>query len=145
MCYQINYMLPCEHVRTHIVYCADAPPASTASELPSSTAGPRSERRSKGPKSSSKSRGGGGGGAHERHGSSMLGFDLLPNNDSPATVQKPDAADAARCPFEEKNRCWNCCWCGKQGNDTGRCRCVMIIEGNHVECEHICCGNCTAA
>ncbi|KAL8403341.1 hypothetical protein RB594_008553 [Gaeumannomyces avenae] len=190
MCYQINYMLPCEHVRTHIVYCADAPPVPTASEWPSSPAGPRAEKRSKGPKGP-KSRGGGGGnsssssssGGHHHHhmddtrtgrasSSSYspaattaattqtrrpcrnLTQQSLPYPTPPSFAGSPTVAASSpllpkcpleRCPFEERNRCWNCCWCGKQCNDTGRCRCVMIIEGNQVECEHICCGNCTAA
>ncbi|ROV92873.1 hypothetical protein VSDG_06336 [Cytospora chrysosperma] len=50
-----------------------------------------------------------------------------------------------RCPFELRNRCWNCCWCGKGWNEQGRCSCVMIIEGNEVRCEHICCETCTPA
>lgn len=50
-----------------------------------------------------------------------------------------------RCPFEALNRCWNCCWCGKGWNEQGRCSCVMIIEGNQVRCEHICCETCTTA
>lgn len=27
---------------------------------------------------------------------------------------------------------------------TGRCGCVMLIEGNQVRCEHICCEQCEA-
>ncbi|KAM7203043.1 hypothetical protein V8F33_002391 [Rhypophila sp. PSN 637] len=49
------------------------------------------------------------------------------------------------CPFEQKQRCWNCCWCGKGWNVTGRCGCVMLIEGNQVRCEHICCDQCEPA
>ncbi|KAK3326213.1 hypothetical protein B0H66DRAFT_530227 [Apodospora peruviana] len=49
------------------------------------------------------------------------------------------------CPFEQKQRCWNCCWCGKGWNMTGRCGCVMLIEGNQVRCEHICCEQCEPA
>ncbi|KAL8377451.1 hypothetical protein RB595_008233 [Gaeumannomyces hyphopodioides] len=197
MCYQINYMLPCEHVRTHIVYCADAPPAPTASEWtasewPSSSAGPRAEKRSKGAKGL-KSRGGSSSSnsSHHHHvddsrtGRASSSYSptatattaaattttttatavarrpcrnltqqSLPYPTPPSFAASPTAAASSpllpkcpleRCPFEERNRCWNCCWCGKQCNDTGRCRCVMIIEGNQVECEHICCGNCTAA
>ncbi|KAK1981257.1 hypothetical protein LZ30DRAFT_793821 [Colletotrichum cereale] len=49
------------------------------------------------------------------------------------------------CPYETRNRCWNCCWCGKGWNDGGRCSCVMIIDGTEYRCEHICCNTCTAA
>ncbi|KAH6670906.1 hypothetical protein F5X68DRAFT_194406 [Plectosphaerella plurivora] len=51
----------------------------------------------------------------------------------------------ASCPYEARNRCWNCCWCGKGWNDGARCSCVMIIEGNEYRCEHMCCNTCTAA
>lgn len=49
------------------------------------------------------------------------------------------------CPYESRNRCWNCCWCGKAWNDGARCSCVMIIDGNEFPCEHMCCDTCTAA
>ncbi|KAK3995586.1 hypothetical protein QBC44DRAFT_319857, partial [Cladorrhinum sp. PSN332] len=49
------------------------------------------------------------------------------------------------CPFEQNKRLWNCCWCGKAYNMTGRCSCVMLIDNNKVRCEHICCHQCTTA
>ncbi|KAB5550876.1 hypothetical protein GE09DRAFT_1123995 [Coniochaeta sp. 2T2.1] len=61
---------------------------------------------------------------------------------SPLSPRCPLAAD---CPFAQKNRCWNCCWCGKAWNETGRCSCVMLIDGNQVQCEHICCPQCEPA
>ncbi|KAI1437401.1 hypothetical protein GGR50DRAFT_644824 [Xylaria sp. CBS 124048] len=30
----------------------------------------------------------------------------------------------ARCPFEARGGFWNCCWCGKEWNETGQCRSV---------------------
>jgi hypothetical protein len=49
------------------------------------------------------------------------------------------------CPFEAKNRCWECCWCGKGWNETARCGCVMIVDGSRVTCEHLCCSGCRPA
>ncbi|OTA76862.1 hypothetical protein M434DRAFT_383269 [Hypoxylon sp. CO27-5] len=49
------------------------------------------------------------------------------------------------CPFEERGGYWNCCWCGKEWNDQGRCSCVMIIDRQEYRCGHICCETCEAA
>ena len=49
------------------------------------------------------------------------------------------------CPYEKMGRHWNCCWCGKAGNDVGRCSCVMIVGGGEYRCEHICCVTCEPA
>lgn len=51
----------------------------------------------------------------------------------------------ATCPFEQRGGNWNCCWCGKEWNDRGRCRCIMIIDRQEYRCEHICCDTCEAA
>lgn len=50
-----------------------------------------------------------------------------------------------QCPFELRGGYWNCCWCGKEWNDQGRCSCIMLIDRQEYRCEHICCETCEAA
>ncbi|KAK8063085.1 hypothetical protein PG997_015182 [Apiospora hydei] len=59
--------------------------------------------------------------------------------------QQPVKCPLSPCPFEQRGGYWNCCWCGKEWNDQGRCRCVMIIDRQEYRCEHICCETCEAA
>jgi hypothetical protein len=175
MCHQITYKLPCEHIRADVVYCADAPapaPDSTPStrssgydfNAQSASSSKRGDHHHSGKKHSSKGK--------DRQLSSSK---FLPLSSSSANKRKAcrnltrqsiaypmppsfegDPSMAAlspllpkcplpRCPFEALNRCWNCCWCGKGWNEQGRCSCIMIIEGNQVRCEHICCETCTTA
>ncbi|KAI1262219.1 hypothetical protein F5Y18DRAFT_419115 [Xylariaceae sp. FL1019] len=49
------------------------------------------------------------------------------------------------CPFEQRGGLWNCCWCGKEWNDRGRCSCIMIVGRQEYKCDHICCETCEAA
>ena len=148
MCLQITYTLTCEHVQSEIKFCADAVPASSASGSSSSA------KRDKKKKGSS---------SHHRHqgapSTHMIPCANLQQMSQPYPTPPSFAGDPATaaasllmpkcplpdCPFESKNRRWNCCWCGKAWNEYGRCSCTMIIEGNYVQCEHICCPACEAA
>ncbi|CAN8095109.1 unnamed protein product [Discula destructiva] len=167
MCHQITYKLPCEHIRADIVYCADA------LMLDNNTQSSRSDSHGHGSSSKKKHHHHHHRGAGESS-SSSKGKDKT-RTKSPSSKRKPcrnltmqsiaypmppsfegNPSTAAmspllpkcplpRCPFEALNRCWNCCWCGKGWNVQGRCSCIMIIEGNQVRCEHICCETCTTA
>ncbi|KAH8841589.1 hypothetical protein MCOR27_000585 [Pyricularia oryzae] len=164
MCHQINYTLPCEHVRTHTVYCPDATKSKSSSSSSSSNSNSNKNSSSKSSsKSASKSSHGKSGGKSSASSASSssskkpcknLTQQSLPYPTPPSFAGSPMTAASSplvpkcpleSCPFEAKNRCWNCCWCGKEWNEAGRCSCIMIIEGNHVQCEHICCHNCEAA
>jgi hypothetical protein len=118
MCSQTTYTLPCEHVRTIVTYCPAAQPIKKA---------PHTRKPC----------------ANTSHTSvpypppSGFGYDQF----SSSLPKCP----LASCPFEQRNRCWNCCWCGKSWNVGGRCSCVMIIDGNEYSCDHICCSTCEAA
>lgn len=145
MCHQTMYTLPCEHVKTVTVYCVNAPQASSSSSSSSkSAAGGGGNSSSSSSKASSK----------QRKPCKKVTRQSIPYPTPPSFAGDPAVAASspllpkcplANCPFEEKNRCWNCCWCGKGWNERGRCSCIMIIEGNQVQCEHICCPNCQAA
>lgn len=175
MCHQITYTLPCEHTRTDIVYCADAPAESSKS----SSSGGSSSKSSKKDSSSSKkhhshSSSSKGKDKEKKHGSSSkssssssshssssrrkpcrnltaqsIAYPMPPSFEgSPATAASSPLLPKCplpNCPFEQRNRCWNCCWCGKSFNEYGRCSCIMIVDGNKVWCEHICCETCTPA
>ncbi|PSR76867.1 hypothetical protein BD289DRAFT_378421 [Coniella lustricola] len=171
MCHQITYALPCEHVRTDIVYCAAAgdtdyelKPASPFSSSRNGYSGGSSSRhkRDKGKKScrdSPRDKGKEGPRSHSRSLSrrkpcrnlttQAIAYPLPPSFEgNPSTAALSPLlpkCPLARCPFEALNRCWNCCWCGKAWNEQGRCSCIMIIEGSQVRCEHICCETCTPA
>ena len=169
MCHQTTYTLPCEHIRTHIVYCADAAiiQSSTKSSNKSSSKGSGSGsnsgtttsagNKSKATNSTSSKR------SPSSHGSNTppkrqpcrnLTTQSTPYPVPPSFQGDPSMAasspllpkcELSPCPFEEKNRLWNCCWCGKEWNEQGRCSCIMIIDGSQVRCEHICCPTCEAA
>ncbi|KAJ0116056.1 hypothetical protein J7T55_005001 [Diaporthe amygdali] len=168
MCHQITYTLPCEHTRTDIVYCADAPAESSKSSSSSGGSSSKSSKKDSGKKhhsSSSSSKGK----DKEKKGSSSkssssssskrkpcrnltaqsIAYPMPPSFEgSPATAASSPLLPKCplpNCPFEQRNRCWNCCWCGKRFNEYGRCSCIMIIDGNKVWCEHICCETCTPA
>lgn len=158
MCLQISYTLTCEHVKTQMIFCADAIPAASSS----SSSSKKDHKSHKKDSSSSKKK---------KHGSSssssssshrqpkMIPCDNLTQQSLPYPTPPSFACDPQTaatsllapkcplpdCPFEAKDRCWNCCWCGKGWNEHGRCSCIMIIEGNRVQCEHICCAECEAA
>lgn len=162
MCHQITYMLPCEHTRTDIVYCADAPMVESSSSSKSSSGKSSSssskksshhssskksssskDKDSKRPKSPPKRK-------PCRNLTTQAGAYPLPpsfEGDPSYAASSPllPKCPLSRCPFEALNRCWNCCWCGKGWNEQGRCSCIMIIEGAQVRCEHICCETCTPA
>ena len=163
MCHQVTYTLTCEHVKTQTIYCADATPMSSGSGISSS-----SKHRSKSGTGSSKQKISSS--SHHSKSSSSTGSSSSKMQKRPCknlTVQalpyptppsyasdpasfwssplSPRCPLTADCPFEAKNRCWNCCWCGKAWNETGRCSCVMLIDGNEVQCEHICCPQCQPA
>ncbi|KAH6655186.1 hypothetical protein BKA67DRAFT_534121 [Truncatella angustata] len=67
------------------------------------------------------------------------------NHPPPPEFGKEAKCPVESCPFEKKDGYWNCCWCGKEWNDTGRCCCVMIIDRQQYRCEHLCCDTCEAA
>ncbi|KAL1860267.1 hypothetical protein Daus18300_009321 [Diaporthe australafricana] len=170
MCHQITYTLPCEHTRTDIVYCADAPADPSKSSSSSGASSSKSSKKDSGKKhhSSSSSKGK----EKDKKGSSKSSSSSSSSSSSrrkpcrnltaqsiaypmpPSFEGSPSTAAGspllpkcplANCPFEQRNRCWNCCWCGKRFNEYGRCSCIMIIDGNKVWCEHICCETCTPA
>ncbi|KAK3935871.1 hypothetical protein QBC46DRAFT_270864 [Diplogelasinospora grovesii] len=184
MCHQVTYTLACEHVRTQIIYCADATVESSAgtnassgssksssSAASKSSASSKSKQQHKASHSSKPSKS-----HHHNKAASVsppsskppssaatplhkrpcanLSVQSLPYPTPPSFAANPASFSSSPlsprcplrdCPFEQKNRCWNCCWCGKGWNETGRCSCVMLIEGNEVRCEHICCPQCEAA
>lgn len=165
MCHQITYRLPCEHIRADIVYCADAPAPEYGKKSSSSSlgggSGSSAKKDSSGGKKSRGSSKDEGKGAKKRSRSppkrkpcrnlttQAIAYPLPPSFEgSPSTAASSPLLPKCplpRCPFEALNRCWSCCWCGKGFNEQGRCSCIMIIEGNQVRCDHICCETCTAA
>lgn len=154
MCHQITYKLPCEHIRTDTVYCADAAHEAGGSSTKKKDSGKkhRDSTRDGGKvrsshSSSSKS-------ASKRKPCRNLTTQSIAYPMPPSFAGDPSSAASSpllpkcplpRCPFEARNRCWNCCWCGKGWNQQGRCSCIMLIEGSQVRCEHICCETCTTA
>lgn len=172
MCHQITYKLPCEHIRADVVYCADAPtldtnntpsPRSSGYESNGQGQGSSSSKHKKHSSSKGKDRTAtqprssqqpAGSSSKQRKPCRNLTMQSIAYPMPPSFEGDPSTAALSpllpkcplpRCPFEALNRCWNCCWCGKGWNETGRCSCVMIIEGNQVRCEHICCETCTTA
>ncbi|KUI61884.1 hypothetical protein VP1G_09047 [Cytospora mali] len=156
MCHQITYTLPCEHTRTDIVYCADAPLVEPSSKGSSSKPSKSSSKKDHGKKhrESSKDKDKRSNSPPKRRPcrnltSQSIAYPLPPSfQGNPSTAASSPLLPKCtlpRCPFEQRNRCWNCCWCGKGWNEQGRCSCIMIIEGNEVRCEHICCETCTPA
>ncbi|RYO79367.1 hypothetical protein DL766_006009 [Monosporascus sp. MC13-8B] len=115
MCTETAYTLRCEHVVTRTMYCSEAPAPSRSSSKPRRTC------------------------------------NRVIRNAVPWPPPPEFGAQAAmcplgeQCPFEARGGCWNCCWCGKEWNEQGRCSCVMIIDGQQYRCEHICCETCEAA
>ncbi|KAK3328042.1 hypothetical protein B0T19DRAFT_181488 [Cercophora scortea] len=203
MCLQINYTLPCEHIRREMIYCGDALVENSSGVSESGTVG-RSGSGSSASKSckpklhpspnkSKKTK------QHrisedtttitpqakERHMElAMLSSSSpwmppppppLPQGQQKCPQKRPCAklsiqsqpypmppsfasdpatisssllsprCPVADCPFEQKQRCWNCCACGKGWNTTGRCACIMLVEGDMVPCGHVCCPECQAA
>ncbi|TDZ35600.1 hypothetical protein C8035_v009736 [Colletotrichum spinosum] len=115
MCNTISYKLPCEHVQTSTSYCSKAPHPSKKDSTNRKTCNSVTQRS-------------------------------IPYPPPPGYDQRPlPKCPLASCPYEARNRCWNCCWCGKGWNAYGRCSCIMIIDGSQYHCEHICCNTCTAA
>ncbi|KAH8909184.1 hypothetical protein BR93DRAFT_536462 [Coniochaeta sp. PMI_546] len=171
MCHQVTYTLTCEHVKTQTIYCADATETTSGtSSRPSSRSGQSSSSkhrpkagvvsnssmpRSGGRQSKSSSSSGGSLAKAQKRPCANLTVQALPYPTPPSYASNPASfwssplsprcPLAADCPFEAKNRCWNCCWCGKAWNETGRCSCIMLIDGNQVQCEHICCLQCEPA
>ncbi|OAA51804.1 hypothetical protein NOR_00397 [Metarhizium rileyi] len=60
----------------------------------------------------------------------------------PSGTKLPECPKHPCCPFEIRGGCWNCCWCGKVLNTTGRCGCRMVSSHHEYFCEHMCCDNC---
>ncbi|KAH0431028.1 hypothetical protein CcaCcLH18_07442 [Colletotrichum camelliae] len=115
MCNIISYKLPCEHVKSQTNFCSKAPSTSKKSSSNRKTCRDVTQQN-------------------------------IPYPPPPGYDQRPlPKCPLESCPYEMRNRCWNCCWCGKGWNDGGRCSCIMIIDGNEYRCEHICCNTCTAA
>lgn len=154
MCHQTTYTLPCEHVRTHIVYCADAPPVVSQDEIASRIFNGSSGSNSIITTSLQYTGPLGSGPPRRRRPCKNLTQQYTPYPTPPSFRGDPSTAANSPlspkcplpdCPFEKRNRRWNCCWCGKGWNDKGRCSCVMIIDGTEFCCEHICCEGCEAA
>lgn len=153
MCHQITYKLPCEHTRADIVYCADASLQETGHSGHSSS-NKKDSGKKHSTKESSKTRSSKSSTHYKRKPCRNLTTQSIAYPMPPSFAGDPSSAALSpllpkcplpRCPFEARNRCWNCCWCGKGWNEQGRCSCIMIIEGSQVQCEHICCETCTAA
>lgn len=158
MCHQITYTLPCEHVRTDTVYCAEAPEVDKHGSKSSSSTSKSKSHHSSGKKSSSRDADGGSKSRSRSAAkrkpcrnltSQAIAYPLPPSfqGDPSTAALSPllPKCPLPRCPFEVLNRCWNCCWCGKGWNEQGRCSSIMIIEGSQWRCEHICCATCTPA
>ncbi len=145
MCHQITYTLPCEHVKTLLIFCNEAQVLPPFHRSPDDGGTTRPKANSEKALS----------GSHlERKTCKNPTRQSLPYPVPPSIGGDTTTAAASlpgpkcplpSCPFEEKNRCWNCCWCGKSWNEKGRCSCILIVEGNEVQCEHICCSGCEAA
>ncbi|KAK4162800.1 hypothetical protein QBC43DRAFT_240580, partial [Cladorrhinum sp. PSN259] len=164
MCHQVSYRLLCEHIKTQMIFCADAVPEhrAEASGTSKSHTGVRSSSksrhktgltskpfrscrkvRSSSPSSSLP--------AQYKRPCANLTIQSLPYPTPPSFSENPSSFSSSPlsprcplldCPFEQKNRFWNCCWCGKAYNQAGRCSCVMLIDNSQVRCEHICCHQC---
>lgn len=161
MCHQTTYRLPCEHIRADVVYCADAPalePGKKASSSGHGGSGGGGGKKSREPSTTSKDKNASNKKRNQsppkRKACRNLTTQAIAYPLPPSFEGDPSTAAASpllpkcplpRCPFEVLNRCWSCCWCGKGFNEQGRCSCIMIIEGNQVRCDHICCETCTAA
>ncbi|KAI0505147.1 hypothetical protein F5B22DRAFT_534695 [Xylaria bambusicola] len=91
MCTETAYTLRCEHVVTRRLYCSDAPP----------------------PPTNPRSRGG------ERRTCRKCIRNSVPWPPPPEYGGAPSRCPLARCPYEERGGCWNCCWCGKEWNEKG--------------------------
>ncbi|KAK4203050.1 hypothetical protein QBC40DRAFT_304632 [Triangularia verruculosa] len=150
MCHQVAYALPCEHIRTQTVYCANATLENRADgrETKGSSAA-----RSPSLIGETKARGSPKDLSYKRP-CGNLTVQSLPYPMPPSFAEDPTIFSSSPlspncplsdCPFEMKGRCWNCCWCGKRGNMTGRCGCVMLVDGNSLQCEHLCCNECEPA
>ncbi|KAI1255848.1 hypothetical protein MGN70_002588 [Eutypa lata] len=117
MCTETAYTLRCEHVVSRTMYCAEAPAPSSS----------RSSRKARKP-------------------CSRVIRNAVPWPPPPEFgAQAAMCPLGAQCPFEARGGYWNCCWCGKEWNEQGRCSCVMIIDRQEYRCEHICCETCEAA
>ncbi|KAK4229778.1 hypothetical protein QBC38DRAFT_471004 [Podospora fimiseda] len=166
MCHQVSYRLLCEHIKTQMIFCADAiieHRAEASGSNKTNTGGRSSSIRARHragvssktsnsyrkiqPSSSSVQ-------TQYKRPCANLSIQALPyptppsfsgNLSSFASSPLSPRCPLLDCPFEQKHGLWNCCWCGKAYNRTGRCSCVMLIEDNHIRCEHICCHQCTAA
>ncbi|KJR87669.1 uncharacterized protein SPSK_10809 [Sporothrix schenckii 1099-18] len=159
MCLQISYTLTCEHVKTQMIYCADAIPVASSSSSSSSKKEHKSHKKDSSSSKKKKSASSSSSSSSSHRQPRMIPCDnltqqSLPYPTPPSFTCDPQTAATSLlapkcpltdCPFEAKDRCWNCCWCGKGWNERGRCSCIMIIEGNRVQCEHICCSGCEAA
>ncbi|KAI0392833.1 hypothetical protein F5Y17DRAFT_434875 [Xylariaceae sp. FL0594] len=118
MCTETSYTLRCEHVVTKMLYCADAYYA--APDLSSETGK-----------------------------EVLMPCEMMVRTSVPWPPPEEDVVVACPlgpdCPFESKGGFWNCCWCGKEWNERGRCACVMLIDGQQFRCDHICCNTCEAS
>lgn len=142
MCHQITYTWPCEHVRKHVQYCAHAPDVPKQSQKQSSCSNSSTKDKDAAAAASAS--------PPQRPHCGSLSHQSLAYPPPPSFDGQPMAGGWSKCPlptcpFEARNRCWNCCWCGKQWNVEGRCSCVMIIEGSYFKCDHICCPSCQPA
>lgn len=54
----------------------------------------------------------------------------------------PERCPVADCPYETRNRDWQCCRCKKRGNSEARCSSRSVENGRR--CPHICCYNCSS-
>ncbi|KAK8137351.1 hypothetical protein PG984_005291 [Apiospora sp. TS-2023a] len=131
MCTETTYTLRCEHVTTRIAYCPEASTSSSSSSSSSksSSSSSRKHHHSKTPKPC------------KRLTRTTVAYPPPPE----FVGQQPVKCPLTPCPFEQRGGYWNCCWCGKEWNDQGRCRCIMIIDRQEYRCEHICCETCEAA
>ncbi|EFX00647.1 hypothetical protein CMQ_7649 [Grosmannia clavigera kw1407] len=155
MCLKVTYTLICEHVKTQMIYCANAtyasgPSASGSGGYDSSSKTHKGKGKGKASSSSSRTSPS----SSSRIPCTNLTQQSLPYPTPPSFEDNPQTAAASllspncplpNCPFEAKNRCWDCCWCGKGWNTKGRCSCILLIDGNQVQCAHICCPQCQAA
>ncbi|KAL7785485.1 hypothetical protein V8C37DRAFT_319734 [Trichoderma ceciliae] len=60
---------------------------------------------------------------------------------TPAQFEPAPTCHRSECHFHRLDGVWNCCWCGKTCNTTGRCSGGMMYY-EYTTCDHICCPFC---
>ena len=153
MCHRTLYTLPCGHVEPRIVHCHDATESAKTNQTQAASQ-TSSDAQSPSPRDPPADGSQPASPAAQKQACPNMTTLSVPYPAPPSAVDNPASYSASPlfprcplpdCPFEQKNRCWDCCWCGKDSNSASRCSSVMLFEGNKVPCEHLCCPQCRAA